>query len=232
MAKRSYHHGNLRVALVKAALKAIAEDGPDKLSLRDVARRAGVSAAAVYRHFHDKDDLLVAVAVECADRIGAVMAEALADAPADPLERFRATGIAYVRFAVEHPEHFRALGIPGLFDRMPAERAARETARQAERVRALVEAQDAGQLAQLPSPEILLAAEAQVVGLAHMIIEGRFGPVDAARATELAIAVTRALAVGFVPRPEALEDPRDGVVIPAAQNVSRSWSAGRGHAKK
>ena len=63
-------------------------------------------------------------------------------------------------------------------------------------------------------------------------VEGRLGPVEAARATGLAIAATRALGVGFVPRPEALEDPREGAVIPAAPNMSRSWYAAPAHAKK
>nr|MBA3541734.1 TetR/AcrR family transcriptional regulator [Deltaproteobacteria bacterium] len=108
---RRYHHGNLRETLVKVALRAIAEDGLEGFTLREVARRAGVSAPAVYRHFADKDDLLVAVASECAERLAAVMVEAVERAPAHPLERFRATGIAYVRFAVAHPEHFRAIGV-------------------------------------------------------------------------------------------------------------------------
>ena len=119
MAKRAYHHGNLRPALIKAALKAIALDGPDRFTLRDVARRAGVSAPAVYRHFESKDALLAAVAADAAERIGTIMADAVANAPDDPIERFRATGIAYVRFAVAHPEHFRALNLPSVRQQTP-----------------------------------------------------------------------------------------------------------------
>jgi len=225
MAKQAYHHGNLRAALIAAALKAIGEEGPEKFTLRDVARRAGVSAAAVYRHFRDKDDLLIAVAVDCEERIGAAMAEALAHASEDPLERFRATGIAYVTFAVDHPEHFRALSIPGLFERVPAEMQARAAEREAKQRRSIVEAQANGQIAQLPIADVQLTAEVVVAGLAHMIVEGRLGAVDRTRALELAIAVTRVLGVGFVPRPEALEDPRDQVVVPATPNMSRSWYA-------
>src|SRR5678815_5715575 len=96
LAKRGYHHGNLRAALIKATLRAIAEDGPEGFTLRDVARRAGVSPAAPYRHFRDKDELLAAVAGECAERLGAAVDAAVAQASADALDQFRHVGIAYV----------------------------------------------------------------------------------------------------------------------------------------
>src|SRR5262245_53999387 len=92
-ARTTYHHGNLQRALIDAALAALAEEGPEKLSLRDVARRAGVSPAAPYRHFPDKDALIAAVAAECASRMGEVMDSAVARAGDDPVDRFRATGI-------------------------------------------------------------------------------------------------------------------------------------------
>jgi AcrR family transcriptional regulator len=201
--KRAYHHGNLRPALIAAALREIAHEGPDGFSLRGVARRAGVSAAAVYRHFRDKEDLLVAVAGECADRLGAALAQAVASAPSDPLSRFRATGIAFVRFAVAHPEHFRALSVPGISERTPPEqRASKAAFDQAER-EALARAQARGLIAALPLDDILVAANSLVRGLAHMIVEGRLGAVDDARATELAIAVTGIIGEGLVPRADA-----------------------------
>jgi AcrR family transcriptional regulator len=213
MSKRSYHHGNLRPALIKAALRAIAEEGPEKFTLRDVARRAGVSAPAVYRHFEDKDDLLAAVAADCAEHLGAAMVDAVANAPADPLERFRATGIALVRFAVAHPEHFRALNLPGLAERTPAAQRAQEAAWFAEQRRALLAAQEDGLIAQLPVDDIMLAAGAMMSGLAHMIVQGALGPVDDARAIELATIATRALGVGLFPRRETVEDPRGKVRV-------------------
>jgi len=211
--KKAYHHGNLRAALVAAALKEIAKTGPDGFSLRGVARRAGVSAPAVYRHFADKDALLAAVAEECWDRIGAALLAAVEAAPDDALERFRATGIAYVTFAVEHPEHFRAMSVPGLIERMSPDRMERANAWSTEERAALARAQEAGQIAALPLDDIMLAATSLTHGVAAQIVEGRFGKVDVARARELAIAATAVLGAGVTPRSETWKDPRTGVEL-------------------
>ncbi|MEV4946626.1 TetR/AcrR family transcriptional regulator [Streptomyces sp. NPDC053755] len=103
--RRSYHHGDLRQAVLTAALDVIACDGPAALSLRDLARRAGVSHAAPAHHFKDRTGLLTAIAAE---GFG-LLADALADAP-DLRER----GVAYVRFAVGHPAHFQVMFQPDL----------------------------------------------------------------------------------------------------------------------
>jgi AcrR family transcriptional regulator len=215
--KKAYHHGNLRAALVSAALKEIARSGPDGFSLREVARRAGVSAPAVYRHFQDKDDLLAAVAGECTDRLGAAMLEAVARAPDDPLERFRATGIAYVQFAIEHPEHFRAMSVPGLFDRTPPEQRARQTAWAKTQGAAITRAQETGEIAAIPLDDIMLAASSLVHGLAQLIVEGRFGKVDVARAKQLAITATAVLGAGLAPRADAYEDALTGMKLTPKQ---------------
>jgi len=198
--KTAYHHGNLKAALVTAALRELAHEGVEGFALRSVARRAGVSAPAVYRHFKDKDALLAAVASECAERLGAVMLEAVAAAAPDPLERFRATGIALVRFAVAHPEHFRALSIAGLGERAaPEQRAAQDAFLAAERA-ALADAQARGQLADVPLDELMLTANVAIMGLAQAISEGRLGDVSERRAIQLATAVTHVLGEGFRPR--------------------------------
>ncbi|HLL24811.1 MAG TPA: helix-turn-helix domain-containing protein, partial [Kofleriaceae bacterium] len=101
--KAAYHHGNLRTALIAAALKELGREGLTGLSLRGVARRAGVSAPAVYRHFESKDDLLAAVASECAERLAVTIVERVERAPDHPLAKFRAQGIAIVQFAVASP---------------------------------------------------------------------------------------------------------------------------------
>lgn len=196
----AYHHGNLKPALVRAALAELGHEGPEGFSLRGVARRAGVSAPAVYRHFEDKEALLVAVAAECSERFGAALTQAAAAAPPDPLEQFRATGIAIVRFAVAHPAHFRAMTTPGLTDKLPAELRAHQDAWIAEQRKMLADAQTAGHIARLPLDDLMLAANATVMGLAHAIISGALGHVDDARATQLAIAVTAVLGAGLTPR--------------------------------
>jgi AcrR family transcriptional regulator len=198
--KKQYHHGNLREALIKAGMRAVAEDGPDGFSLRGVATRAGVTAPAVYRHFQDKDELLAAIAEECIERFGATVNEAIANERGDSLARFRATGIAIVQFAVAHPEHFRAMTVPGLFTRLSTETRAEMDAWKDQQRNELLAGQAAGEIADIPVDELLLAANAAVHGLAHMIVEGQLGDVDASKAKQLAIAVTGALGVGFVPR--------------------------------
>jgi AcrR family transcriptional regulator len=206
--KRAYHHGNLKASLVGAALKELAKAGLEGFSLRSVAARAGVSPPAVHRHYADKDALLAAVAAECADRLATAMVAAVRDAPAHPLERFRSVGIALVLFAVEHPEHFRVLSLPGLAERATPEQRAREAAWNAEQRAALVDAQRRGLIANVPLEDLMLTANSAVLGLAHAIIEGKLGDVDAKRATELAIAVTGVLGYGFLPRDAAPSDPR------------------------
>ncbi|MFH9014940.1 TetR/AcrR family transcriptional regulator [Streptomyces sp. NPDC017943] len=104
-AGRPYHHGDLRRAILGAALDVIAADGPDALSLRDLARRAGVSHAAPAHHFKDRAGLLTAIAAE---GFG-LLADALREA-ADLKE----AGVRYVRFAREHPAHFQVMFAPGL----------------------------------------------------------------------------------------------------------------------
>ncbi|GAB2924524.1 TetR/AcrR family transcriptional regulator [Streptomyces mayteni] len=101
----SYHHGNLRRAVMDAALEAIDESGPTGWSLRALARRAGVSHTAPVHHFGDKTGLLTAVAAE-GYRLFADELEAEVEA-ADG--EFREVGVAYVRFAVRHRAHFTVM---------------------------------------------------------------------------------------------------------------------------
>jgi AcrR family transcriptional regulator len=209
--KTSYHHGNLKPALLTAALRELAREGVEGFSLRGVARRAGVSAPAVYRHFRDKDALLAAVAADCADRLATTIKAAVASATDDdPLERFRTVGIAIVQFAVANPEHYRALTIPGLAARATPEQRAEEDAWNAAQRASLAAAQAKGLIADVPLDALLLTANCAVNGLAHSIISGSLGPVDEARGTQLAIALTRVLGHGFAPRNEPLTDPRKG----------------------
>src|SRR5688572_29796038 len=107
--KKSYHHGDLRRTLLRHAVHIVAEQGSHELSLRALARKAGVSHAAPYRHFADKAELMAAVAQEGFESLRQALEAAGAGAPGGALERFFAGGEAYVRFAVEHPAHYRVM---------------------------------------------------------------------------------------------------------------------------
>jgi AcrR family transcriptional regulator len=106
-AVRPYHHGNLKQGLLEAAVELIAETGPRGFTLREAARRAGVSHNAPYRHFRDRDDLLAAVATDGFDRLTRAMARVSPNA--SPLNRLRRSGLAYVDFALRWPHHFAAM---------------------------------------------------------------------------------------------------------------------------
>ncbi|NCU11199.1 MAG: TetR/AcrR family transcriptional regulator [Sphingomonadaceae bacterium] len=104
---RSYHHGDLRAALVDAGLKALETTTIADLSLRQLARAVGVSATAVYRHFPDKQALMQALASEGIEQLGRYQ-QAAAAAGSDA-DAFGATGRAYVRFALANPALFRLI---------------------------------------------------------------------------------------------------------------------------
>jgi AcrR family transcriptional regulator len=102
VAKRAgYHHGDLRAALVDAALALIAEQGVETLSVAEAARRTGVSAAAPYRHFPTRLDLLKATAAHAAELLAADLRAAISTVT-DPREQLAETSRAYVRFVVRH----------------------------------------------------------------------------------------------------------------------------------
>jgi AcrR family transcriptional regulator len=107
---RPYHHGHLRQAILAAAVDALTESGPARLSLRELARRAGVSHAAPAHHFGDKAGLLTAVAAEGYT----LLADALATAQQQTGD-FLDVGVAYVRFAIEHRAHFDVMFRPDLY---------------------------------------------------------------------------------------------------------------------
>lgn len=103
-----YHHGDLRRALIVAALALLTEKQDWSFSLREVARRAGVSHNAPYNHFNSKQDLLVAVAAAGYDLLRARMQEAAAEVNI-PTAALKAVGVAYVSFGVENPAHYRLM---------------------------------------------------------------------------------------------------------------------------
>lgn len=106
--EKSYHHGDLRQSLLRAALELLEQDDVSVLTLREVARRAGVSHTAPYRHFADKQALLMAVAEEGFNALRGEM-ETRMLRHNDPLKRLHESGVAYMLFAVSHPAHYRIM---------------------------------------------------------------------------------------------------------------------------
>ena len=106
---RPYHHGNLRRVLLDAALEEIRERGPLAFSMRELARRAGVSHAAPSHHFGDKSGLLTAIAAEGYRMLGDSLRGAHAAGG------FLEIGLAYLTFSIEHPAHFEVMFRPDLY---------------------------------------------------------------------------------------------------------------------
>lgn len=200
--RRSYHHGDLPRALVAAALDLVREEGVAGLTLRAAARRAGVSQAAPYRHFADKDALLAAVAEEGFRAMVAAMSEALAGAGAEPLARFHALGQAYVQFARSHGSHLRVM-----FGREVADRAAhpglQEAARAAFRllVDAIADCQRVGLVREGDAEELAVSAWSMVHGFAALLVDGQLDVVAGRSAAELAERVAADLFLGLGARP-------------------------------
>lgn len=113
---RSYHHGALRPALIAAAESVIAERGLDNFSLRETARRAGVSPAAPAHHFGDVRGLLTAIAAQAFVDLAEALERADAAAGPDRDAQIRAQGIAYVRFALDRPARFDLMWRKALLD--------------------------------------------------------------------------------------------------------------------
>ena len=104
-ARRTYHHGDLRRVLLQASIRLIAQAGPEAFTLREVARMAGVSHNAPYRHFRDKESLLAAVAAEGFRQLARSLQEH-AGKRRGAWQRFEAAGEGYVAFALRWPQHF------------------------------------------------------------------------------------------------------------------------------
>ena len=160
---RPYHHGDLRAALLRAAVDAIGQAGPAGMSLRDVARRAGVSHAAAAYHFGDKAGLLTAVAAQ-----GYRMLTQELQNARDSGRGFLEVGVAYVRFAVSHRAHFEVMYRPELY--RPDNPVVREARAGAAVLLYGTASPDAGQLA------AGAAAWSLVHGLATLWLNGNLPP--------------------------------------------------------
>lgn len=171
--KSTYHHGDLSRALLDAALDRLASGGAADVSLRGLARDVGVSPTAVYRHFSDKDELLAAIATEGFQGLRVETLAGGKEGGEDLEGRLLGIGRGYVRFAREHPAHYRLMFGPQMVDkaRHPSldEAAGASYAVLEDAIRAGVEAD------MLTPPDVRLlstAAWSLVHGLAMLIIDG------------------------------------------------------------
>ncbi len=177
-----YHHGRLREALIRATLELLEEGGPERVTVREAGKRAGVSSGAPFRHFPTKVALLTAVAEEAMLRFRAEIDIALAQADADdPLAQFRAVGTAYLRWALRNPTHFRVISDRSLID-LEGSAVFRQ---QNGEIRGLMDdlLADAQRRGMLRTPDIALvpvAARALVYGLARMHVDGHLAQWDVA----------------------------------------------------
>jgi AcrR family transcriptional regulator len=174
--RRGYHHGNLREALIRAALELIAEKGPGGFTFADAARSAGVSSAAPYRHFRDREALLADVARRGYDRFAERLDQAWNDGRPEPFAAFENIGRAYLAFARDEPAYYSAMfeaGIPTDADpalREAADRAFAVLRRAAETLAARL---PAGQ--RPPALMVSLHAWALAHGIASLFARGDAG---------------------------------------------------------
>jgi AcrR family transcriptional regulator len=176
---RGYHHGNLREALIRAALELIAQKGSAGFTFADAARWAGVSPAAPYRHFRDRDDLLANVALRGFEQFAVVLERAWNEGRPDPVTALDRMGKAYLEFARSEPAYYSAMFESGIAaDTTPELRAAGD--------RAFAVLRDAAEkvCAQMPPkarpPALMLALH--IWSLSHGVAS-LFGRGDAARRT-------------------------------------------------
>src|SRR5947209_20105748 len=113
-AERGYHHGNLKEALLQAALGLIAEKGPAGFTFAEAARSAGVSPAAPYRHFRDRDELLADVARRGFEQFATALERAWDGGKPEPFAAFERVGKAYLDFARTEPSYYSAMFVAGV----------------------------------------------------------------------------------------------------------------------
>ncbi len=194
--QQPYHHGHLRETLLEAAFRLVDSEGPQAVSMRALARQAGVSSAAPFRHFSDKQVLLDAVAERARAELDRKLDEAAAHCT-DALTQFRATTVAYVRFAAEHPKLFDLIhsgGVtPGRF------LGDLNDERRLKLIALIYEGQNAGLIPEADPELIALTNEALTHGLARMVVDGhpRLASLSSEDARKLALAATQLLQSGI-----------------------------------
>lgn len=191
----AYHHGDLRAALIAAALAMLEAEGVQALSLRALARRAGVSAMAPYHHFASRAALIAAVAAAGFDRLHAEKLAALAAAGDDPIERLVAGTGGYVAFVVANPALYRLMASADLADHQGQPGLAKSAAAPRASLAALVAAARAdGKLGNADPASVALQLWGLAHGLGQLAIDGYAPATDM---PALAESATRSLLTGL-----------------------------------
>lgn len=185
MERRTYHHGDLRAVILTEAARLVAERGADGLSLRELARSAGVSHAAPAHHFTDRRGLCTALATQGFE----LLTQALVDARDD----FTDAALAYVRFAIDHPGHYEVMFDKSLLDASNAELTAAQSAAGAELARGVATLGDPNARADPTGAQ--LAAWSLVHGFATLWLNGAVN--DEVRAADPMHTVRRIAAMLF-----------------------------------
>lgn len=176
-APHSYHHGDLKNALVAIGLQLLVEKGVNGLNLREVARRAGVTHAAPYRHFADKEALIAAIAEDGFQRLGLRINAAHAEAKGDAAVKLMTLGRAYIKFALEQPDSFRLM-----FSHTIGHREQYPELYTAAKAGFLLlqsiieEGKAAGRFIDADSIALTKSVWSMVHGLATLLVEGQFPP--------------------------------------------------------
>lgn len=175
--QKPYHHGNLVPALIETTIALIEEIGVEKVTVREVAKRAGVSAGAPFRHFKSKSALMTAVAEQAVERLfDAVTAAQDPSLEHDPLGQLEKIGIGYLTWVRNYPTHFQVVSDRKLIDFAGSEISTTLNARiRVRMVELLTQARTNGQLApELDIDTVILDCRAIVYGLSRMYSDGHF----------------------------------------------------------
>jgi AcrR family transcriptional regulator len=166
-ARETYHHGNLRRALMDAALRFVRDGGPDAFSMAEAARLAGVSSGAPYRHFPDRKALMRAVAAEGEELLAESLDQAVESAGADGWSRLFAVGHAQLAFARQHPAHFRVLYSPEYRSTDEDAGWQAEVETNTARMRSAPRSRESA---------AVFAAQCAIYGLSRMLVDGQLAP--------------------------------------------------------
>jgi AcrR family transcriptional regulator len=174
--RSAYHHGNLRQALIDAALELAKEGGAEAVTVREAARRAGVSPGAPFRHFADRTMLMTAVAEEAMRRLRGEVEDNLdAVRGDDPLQRLHALGTAYLHWVESNPTHFQIISRRDSIDFEGSAALVSDNAALQSLMRTLfAEARELGRLRPVDLRLAEIASRAFVYGLARMHTDGHF----------------------------------------------------------